>query len=202
MPIQPCQTSPSRPNSPLHGSPRRWQWLRYQATGGASCAPHLGIINLAKVVEQADSRHIGHRGTSRVSRRHELPSLATPMPGMVSDLIARVTPNARFRTLLRGDWSEYPSQSEAEAAICMHLARNVEISPASSRRCVNLDFRVPKYAMTITSSELLSLLSQPPMCVSRAGTRLVRRLMPTRPRKPVNSWWIPHSHQMRRCSSE
>jgi len=87
-------------------------------------ALHPRIINLAKVFKQVDSRHIGHRGTSRVGRRHELPSLATPMPGMVSDLIARATPNARCRKLLRGDWSEYPSQSETEAAFCMHLAWN------------------------------------------------------------------------------
>jgi primase-polymerase (primpol)-like protein len=51
-------------------------------------------------------------------------TLSTPSPHLVEALIDRALPNPRFRRLWAGDWSEYPSQSEADAAFLMHLARN------------------------------------------------------------------------------
>lgn len=55
---------------------------------------------------------------------HQAASIIVPGRAEVEGVLARAMPNDRFRRLWHGDWSEHESPSEADAAFCMHLARN------------------------------------------------------------------------------
>jgi hypothetical protein len=52
------------------------------------------------------------------------PALPLAVPAMCEAVLALALGNPRCRRLWHGDWSAYPSRSEADAALAMHLARN------------------------------------------------------------------------------
>jgi hypothetical protein len=84
-------------------------------------------VRRGAILSGGDALHRIVRALPPVMARteHDLrSSLPTPMPHVVRALIDRAMPNARFRKLWAGDWSGYPSPSEADAAFAMHLARN------------------------------------------------------------------------------
>jgi hypothetical protein len=56
--------------------------------------------------------------------KHLAASLPVATRAACETVLERAKPNVRFSRLWAGDWSEYPSRSEADAALAVHLRRN------------------------------------------------------------------------------
>lgn len=91
-------------------------------------------------------------------------SLPVPTNAECEAVLARAKPNAGFRKLMAGDWrDDYPSRSEADAALAVHLRRNgADLSvivallkasglPRSSRRDDSYLVRTAMFALTVAN---------------------------------------------------